>query len=312
MKIRLGYACLSKTIPVTSSTPYPLSKFKNDKDSYTKWREIVASNLESLEQILLYNVKNHIHIFRLSSSLIPLVTLEDFAFDYLTVFKQQYQKLGNIIKENQMRVSFHPNQYTVLNSTRKEVLNSTKKSLEYQYNLLSALNVKEKTILLHIGSSTFGKEKSMARFSKQFNQLDEKMKMCIAIENDDKIFNVLDTLSLAQKLHIPMVLDYHHHICNGGFALFPYIEDIFKTWNGRIPKVHFSSPKSKLKKEFRSHHDYIDSDSFIAFIETIKHLPYDIDIMIEAKAKDEALFRLVRELKYKTNYTFLDETTFIV
>ncbi len=108
-----------------------------------------------------------------------------------------------------------------------------------------------------------------------------------------------------------MVLDYHHHICNGGFSVFPYIEEIFRTWKNQIPKVHFSSPKSKLKKEFRSHHDYIDSDTFIFFIEQIKHLPYDIDIMIEAKAKEEALFRLIRELKYKTNYEFLDETTFI-
>ena len=62
----------------------------------------------------------------------------------------------------------------------------------------------------------------------------------------------------------------------------------------------------------RSHHDYIDSNTFIEFIDFIKHLPYDIDIMIEAKKKDEALFRLVRELKYKTNYIFFDDTTFIV
>ena len=34
--------------------------------------------------------------------------------------------------------------------------------------------------------------------------------------------------------------------------------------------------------------------------------------MIEAKAKDEALFKLVRELKYKTDYQFIDDTTFIV
>ena len=78
------------------------------------------------------------------------------------------------------------------------------------------------------------------------------------------------------------------------------------------PKVHFSSPKSKLKKEFRSHHDYIASNSFINFIEKIKFINKDFDIMLEAKAKDEALFKLVRELKYKTNYKFIDETTFII
>ena len=127
----------------------------------------------------------------------------------------------------------------------------------------------------------------------------------IAIENDDKIFNILDCLTISHKLNIPIVLDYHHHVCNNdNINLMDYIEEIFSTWKNVNPKIHFSSPKSKLKKEFRSHHDYIDSDSFIKFIESIKHLPYDIDIMIEAKKKEDALFRLVRELKYKTN-TFI-------
>ena len=87
------------------------------------------------------------------------------------------------------------------------------------------------------------------------------------------------------------------------------IERVFKSWKG-TPKVHFSSPKSK--NDFRSHNDYINSDDFINFIELIKKYDNDIDIMIEAKMKDDALFRLVRELKYKTNYRFIDDTSFIV
>ena len=62
----------------------------------------------------------------------------------------------------------------------------------------------------------------------------------------------------------------------------------------------------------RNHHDYINSDDFISFIESIKYLNTDVDVMIEAKAKDEAIFKLVRELKFKTNYKFIDETTFEV
>ena len=34
--------------------------------------------------------------------------------------------------------------------------------------------------------------------------------------------------------------------------------------------------------------------------------------MLEAKNKDEALFKLIRELKYKTNYEFIDDTSFII
>lgn len=82
--------------------------------------------------------------------------------------------------------------------------------------------------------------------------------------------------------------------------------------SGKTPKVHFSSPKSKLKKEMRSHGEYIDSNAFISFLECVKSFSNSLDIMLEVKAKDDALFRLVRELKYKTNYRFIDETTFEV
>ena len=83
------------------------------------------------------------------------------------------------------------------------------------------------------------------------------------------------------------------------------------TWN-ITPKIHYSSPKNKTKKDFRSHHDYIDSKDFIKFLNEIKFINRDLDIMIEAKGKDEALFKLIRELKYKTNYKFIDETSFII
>jgi UV DNA damage endonuclease len=110
-----------------------------------------------------------------------------------------------------------------------------------------------------------------------------------------------------------MVLDYHHYMCNkGDIDIKDYYTNIFNTWKDINPKIHFSSPKNKTKKDIRSHHDYINPDDFISFINEIKHLPFDIDIMLEAKAKDEALFRLVRGLKYKTNYKFIDDTTFIV
>ena len=76
--------------------------------------------------------------------------------------------------------------------------------------------------------------------------------------------------------------------------------------------MHYSSPKNKTKREYRSHHDYINPYEFIEFIEILKKYDRDVDIMLEAKMKDDSLFRLVRQLKYLTNYKFIDETTFIV
>ena len=85
-------------------------------------------------------------------------------------------------------------------------------------------------------------------------------------------------------------------MCNkGGVDIKDYLEYIFNTFEG-IPKVHFSSPKSK--KEYRAHHDYINIKEFTKFLDMIKVYNRDIDIMIEAKMKDDAVFRLIRQLKY--------------
>ena len=177
-------------------------------------------------------------------------------------------------------------------------------------NKIKDMNIKDKLIILHIGSSVFGKKASLTRFINNFKKLPIHLQEIIAIENDDKVFVIEDVLEICEKINIPCVLDYHHYICNHDKELKSLLPRIFATWKDKIPKMHYSSPKSKLKKEFRSHHDYINSNDFIEFLDFVKEFNTDIDIMLEAKAKDEALFRLVRELKYKTNYTFLDETTF--
>lgn len=307
MKIRLGYACISKTINVTTSTNYTYTEFIKNKD-FDKLDKIIISNLEALEEIINYNIKNNIHFYRMSSNIIPLATHPDVEFDYLDKYKKYYNKISE--KINNMRVDFHPDQFCVLNSTKKEVVENSIKILQYHYNLLNYLNIKNKILVLHIGSSVFGKDNSIRRFINNFNKLPDDLKKCIAVENDDKVFNINDCINLNKQINVPIVLDIHHHNCNNENNKTDY-ETIFKTWN-IIPKIHFSSPKSKIKKEFRSHNEYINSDDFINFVEQVKYINTDIDVMIEAKGKDEALFKLVRELKYKTNYKFIDETTFIV
>lgn len=313
MLIRLGYACVSETLDhVTSSSTYTYTNFLKEQD-YHKLDQMIKSNLEDLKKILLYNKKNNIHFYRLSSKIIPLATKKEVEFDYIKKYQKQYKEISKIIKDSNMRVDFHPDQFCVLNSVKKEVVESTICSFEYHYQLLDAFGIKDKILVLHIGSNTFGKEKSLQRFINNFNKLPKHLQQCIAIENDDKVFNVKDCLYLSKILDIPVVLDYHHYLCNHEEDdLFSYIEEIFKTWRGKTPKIHFSSSKNKTKKEFRSHNDYIEVESFLTFLFSLKKYSSTdcLDIMIEAKKKDEALFRLVRNLKYTSSYHFIDDTSF--
>ena len=314
MKVRLGYVALSKAMEnITTSHTITYTNYVNNNYPVDKLINIINNNLEALEKIITYNIKNNIYFYRLTSKLVPLATHDKVEYDYIAPFKDKYKKIGKLINKYNLRIDIHPDQYAVLNSISNKIVKNTVEILNYHYNILDALKIKNKIIILHVGSSTCGKKASITRFINNFKKLPGHIQKCIAVENDDKIYNIIDVLSLCKALNIPMVLDYHHYVCNNnGEKLEDYIKEIMDTWTNINPKFHFSSPKSNLKKEFRSHHDYVNSDDFIKFIDMLKIYNKDVDIMLEAKAKDDAISRLVRELKYKTNYTFVDETSFIV
>lgn len=312
MKVRLGYVAISTTLDGTSSSSlmtYSHYKKLGSVRGNEKLDKIILSNFDDLKKILTYNIKNSITFYRMTSNLIPLGTHPEVNID-IAKYKSQFEEIGEIINTNNMRVDTHPDQFCVLNSIKDSVVIASIHMLVFHQYLFKLMNY-EGRMILHIGSGTDGKKKSIKRFEDAFNALDDNLKKMIILENDDKVFNVSNTLSLCEKLKIPMVLDYHHHFCNNnGKKIEDYIVRIFDTWSDLNPKLHFSTPKSK--KEKRSHNDYVDVDAFVNFLERIKFTKRDIDIMIEAKAKDEALFKLVRLLKYKTNYKFIDETTFIL
>lgn len=314
MKVRLGYVALSKALDdVTTSSTITYTNYINKNYNTSKLLEITKNNLDSLYKIIKYNVKNNFHFYRLTSKLVPLTTHDKVDFDYITPLLDEYKKIGKLINDNNIRVDTHPDQYAVLNSMDSKIVKNTVEILEYHYKIMDALGIKDKIIILHVGSSACGKKASITRFINNFNKLPDHIKKCIAVENDDKVYNIKDVLELCHKINVPMVLDYHHFICNNEKEdINDYLKEIIDTWDGKLPKMHFSSPKSKLKKEFRSHSDYINKECFIEFINILKKQDKDIDIMLEAKAKDDAISRLVRCLKYKTNYKFLDETTFII
>ena len=310
MKIRLGYACVPVTIDETASHSLTFTNYKKlGSRGNEKLDLVIKSNFDSLEKILKYNIRNDITFFRMTSELIPLANHPEVHYDFINQYKLYYKKIGDIIKENNLRVDLHPSAYTVLNSVNEEVVTSTINILEFYQKMYKCMGTPSK-IVLHVGSKVGGKRLGMKRFIDNFNKLNPELQKLIIVENDDKSYNIRNVLSLCEKLDIPMVLDYHHFKVNkNNEKIEDYIERIFNTWKNDVPKIHFSSPKDKKNK--RSHNDYINVDDFIDFIEKIKFTKRDFDVMIEATKKDDALFKLIRELKYKTDYKIDKNTIFL-
>lgn len=309
MKIRLGYACISKIIDTTSSKTTTLTYYNklDTNNKSIKIDNIIKENLCNLEQIIKYNMKNNIHFFRMTASLIPLIDIHDID---LNKYKDKFIYIGKLINESNMRVYVHENEYCVLNSINEDVIIKSIKMLNSLKKVMDMFKINY-NIILHIGSKSGGINKSISRFIDIFNILDDDLKNKIILENDDKSYNVYQTLRLCEKINVPMCLDIHHHYCNKCTKdINIYMERIFNTYKKCKVKMHFSSPKSK--KEKRTHNEYINSDEFIKSIDFLRKYNKDIDIMLEAKGKDLALVKLVYELKFKENYHFIDESSFTI
>lgn len=315
MKIRLGYVAISLTLDeIDHYQTITWTRFQllEENKRGERLSQIINHNLDFLEKILKYNLQNEIFFYRLSHNMIPLSTYPGYSYDYLTPYKKKWWKIGKIIKENKMRVDIHPNQFCVLNSTNPAVVKQTIQELWFCYRIYKALGISGK-VILHVGSSVPNKEEALNRFRIIFNQLPREIQSMIVLENDDKIYTVSDVLKLCQELKIPMVLDYHHYLCNHGKEkVEKLLFEIFNTWRGEklSPKVHFSSPKSQ--KEKRSHSTYLSFRGFQKFLNVMALYGEEIDVMLECKGKDEALFRLVRQLKTCEQYQFLNTSTFVI
>ena len=282
----------------------------NKEISQVKLNNIIKENLINFLKILKYNKKLGITFHRFTQSMIPLATVKDINLDYITPFQKEWENIRNFLTKYPMRLDTHPDQFCVLNSINPEIVQNSIAILEFHWKLQTAMGLSPLAVI-HIGSCAPEKEEAITRFKKNFSLLPDHLKQMIMLENDDKTFTIIDTLTLCEELNIPMVLDYHHYQCNHeNEKLKDYLFRIFNTWSSKAinPKIHFSSPKSS--KEKRSHSTYANYKEFIKMLKLLEPLNKDIDIMLEVKGKEEALFRLTRQLSFFTKVRFTSPTVF--
>jgi len=316
MQIRLGYVATAlKAAKITSASTVTFSTYtkqSTDRDKLEKLQKVAVSNVNDLYKILEYTVKNNVHFYRITSALIPLATHPEVTdWEFRRILKMDFDWLGNFINNNNLRVDMHPDESNVINSSKEEVIKATEKSLRFHANLFQDLSYPLGKMVLHIGGKEGGKLAATERFFKNFNNLPKDITKLLVFENDDKSFTTKEVLNICKEINVPMVLDVHHHNCNnGGDELEPMLKDIFATWeNELLPvKIHFSSPKTGEKD--KKHADNIDPTAFIEFIEKCIPLGIDLDIMLEAKQAELALFQLADDIKvFKPEWTWLDTST---
>ncbi|WP_370640518.1 UV DNA damage repair endonuclease UvsE [Salipaludibacillus sp. CUR1] len=314
---RLGYVAMSLNLQNASpSQTMTLKSFKNINDweaAVRKLERIAKSNIQNCLRLLKHNKAHEVDFFRLSSRLVPLATHEDLAkWDYIAALKESLIELGRFSEANGMRVDFHPDHFVVLNSPDKEIFQVSLDVLKYHYLLLRYMGLSpDHRCVIHLGGRYADKEQSLERFIDHWSVVPKGIQKMLIIENDDTSYTLGNCLYVCEKLNIPQVFDIHHHLANhDGESWEDHWPRVVNSWShSPLPvKMHISSPKSE--KEFKAHADYVDVDLLLDFVKKTNGSARQIDCMIEAKKKDNALFKLTNELKKHPNIEMITQSSF--
>ena len=290
--MKIGYPCINWSIGCKGDRTFRLKSY-----SEKRLIETVKNNLNCLEKMLEYNFKNNILFFRISSDLIPFASHPICKFDWQNYFKNKFEKIGKLILKYNNRISMHPDQFIVLNSKNIKVVERSIAELYYHAEILDLLKLKnDSKIQLHIGGRYEDKNKSISRFIKEFKNLDDKIRNRLVIENDDHIYNLNDCLILSEKIDIPILFDYFHHLIYNNNENIRYCyESVKKTWNKNdgIPMIDYSSQKHGFK--IGRHAETLDEKDFKYFIKKMK--PFNCDIMLEIKDKEKSALKAIEIIK---------------
>lgn len=197
-----------------------------------------------------------------------------------------FRDAGAAARDADVRLSFHPDQFVVLNSEREAVVASSIAEMDAQASIAELIGAD--TLTLHAGGAAGGIAPALERLERGLDRLSSAARARIALENDDRCFAPAHLLPLCERAGIPFVYDVHHHRCNpDGVDVETATRRAAASWGAREPYFHVSSPRDGWDANPRPHADYVNPSDVPAFWRTMR-----LTVDVEAKAKERAVIAL--------------------
>jgi UV DNA damage endonuclease len=291
--MKIGYPCINNWIGCTSSQTFRLKSYSEDL-----LKQKIDANLVCLQKTLEYNVAHGLLFFRIASGIIPFASHPINTFDWQEYHKTKLEAIGEYIRENNFRISVHPDQFTLINSLSEEIFARSRNELQYHADLLDCLMLDYSAkIQIHVGGAYGDKAKSMETFINRYALLDETIKRRLVIENDERLYTADDCLSISRQTGIPVLFDvFHHKINHTPDSSADYFTLAKETWSQQkdgILMVDYSSQKPNGK--VGQHAESIDEADFRRFLLNTQDI--DFDIMLEIKDKEVSALKALKILK---------------
>ena len=320
--IQLGLCCLNTILraqkpPVFASRSVILRTLKEKGIEHLKPK--IIQNLQDVLTMMDWNEENGIKVYRLSSDMFPHKSnprAEDYSFDFALALLKE---IGMRSKLYNQRLTFHPGQYNVIGTPTREVFEKTIGDLACHAEILDLMGLDHNSVMVIHGGGTYkDNQGTIDRWCSQYQELPESVRKRLVLENCEKNFSIIDCLEVSRRVNIPVVFDTHHFECYK--LLHPeeefmipdtYIPDILESWKRREikPKFHVSEQGSGRTGH---HSDFIEEIPQY-LLEIPEKYGVEIDIMIEAKMKEQAIMKLYTkypQLNCKVGEESLDESIF--
>jgi UV DNA damage endonuclease len=293
--MNFGYACINLNLAeqgINTNKGMIRKTFMERGLQYAS--QLALLNVKALYQVLKWNEKHNIRLFRITSELFP------WASEYPIASLPDYPEIRYILEEAgklPLRLSAHPGPFNKMGGAG-DVLKNTITDLEIHSQVFDMMGLQPShwnKINIHVGGAYGDKTETIKRFANNFKLLSTHLQKRLTVENDDKagLFTVAELQPLHEMIGIPIVFDYFHHKLHPGFQS---EEEAFltayTTWNEVKPVFHYSSSKKEkedptAKRE--AHSDWVH--------ESINTYGKDVDIILEVKMKEKALLQFMNSIQ---------------
>ena len=182
---------------------------------------------------------------RLGSNQIPMATEPTWRYlwddaNNQRILEDGFAKVGQLAKDLDVRISFHPGQFCVLASDKPDVVERSLDEFEYHANMARWMGYGQEFMDMKLNIHISGR-KGAEGIINILPKLSPEARNTIAIENDEMCHGLDESLKLEK--HLALVLDIHHHWIRDEEYIQAddeRIERIIDSWRGVRPTLHYS------------------------------------------------------------------------